>query len=104
MSVERELTNGTPPTLSLTIVDSGRDAMLIWLELGTRTILPRARRGGGQAAAPLEGRAAVLRVIYTPAPPGTQTVHVHALNKRGPNTAISNIVLNVLFASSAFSQ
>ena len=48
MSVERELTNGTPPTLSLTIVDSGRDAMLIWLELGTRTILPRARRGGGK--------------------------------------------------------
>ena len=32
MSVERELTNGTPPTLSLTIVDSGRDAMLIWLD------------------------------------------------------------------------
>tara|TARA_B100000780_G_C20718760_1_gene285704 strand:- start:80 stop:205 length:126 start_codon:yes stop_codon:yes gene_type:complete len=28
MSVERELTNGTPPTLSLTIVDSGRDAIL----------------------------------------------------------------------------
>ena len=51
MSVERELTNGTPPTLSLTIVDSGRDAMLIWLELGTRTIVPcvqRARRGGGK--------------------------------------------------------
>ena len=53
MSVERELTNGTPPTLSLTIVDSGRDAMLIWLELGTRTIVPcvqRARRGGQAAA------------------------------------------------------
>ena len=51
MSVERELTNGTPPTLSLTIVDSGRDAMLIWLELGMRTIVPcvkRARRGGGK--------------------------------------------------------
>ena len=39
MSVERELTNGTPPTLSLTIVDSGRDAMLIWLDLGTRAIV-----------------------------------------------------------------
>ena len=53
MSVERELTNGTPPTLSLTIVDSGRDAMLIWLELGTRTIVPcvkRARRGGGASS------------------------------------------------------
>ena len=34
MSVERELTNGTPPTLSLTIVDSGRDAML-WPETGS---------------------------------------------------------------------
>ena len=44
MSVERELTNGTPPTLSLTIVDSGRDAMLIWLELGTRTIVPCVKR------------------------------------------------------------
>ena len=28
MSVERELTKGTPPTHSLTIVDSGRDAIL----------------------------------------------------------------------------
>ena len=48
MSVERELTNGTPPTLSLTIVDSGRDAMLIWLELGTRAIV--AERAGGVLA------------------------------------------------------
>ena len=46
MSVVRELTNRTPPTLSLTIVDSGRDAMLIWLELGTRTILPCVKRAG----------------------------------------------------------
>ena len=28
MSVDRELTKGTPPTHSLTIVDSGRDAIL----------------------------------------------------------------------------
>ena len=122
MSVERELTNGTPPTLSLTIVDSGRDAMLIWLELGTRTIVPcvqGGRGGGGQAAAQLVfgctrcarllGRRTETNSFKTP--PLTiiktyslQTVHVHALNKRGPNTAISNIVLNVLFASSAFSQ
>ena len=46
MSVVRELTNGTPPTLSLTIVDSGRDAILIWLELGTRTTLRACLRGG----------------------------------------------------------
>ena len=45
MSVERELTNGTPPTLSLTIVDSGRDAILIWLELGT-TLRACFGRGG----------------------------------------------------------
>ena len=50
MSVVRELTNGTPPTLSLTIVDSGRDAMLIWLELGTRTIVPCVQRAGGAAS------------------------------------------------------
>ena len=47
MSVVRELTNGTPPTLSLTIVDSGRDAILIWLELGTRTTLRACFGRGG---------------------------------------------------------
>ena len=124
MSVERELTNGTPPTLSLTIVDSGRDAMLIWLELGTRTIVPcvkRARRGGGGEAAAqnptsFEEPARALgqkdrnKLFQSPSAHdkiktySLQTVHVHALNKRGPNTAISNIVLNALFASSAFSQ
>ena len=64
MSVERELTNGTPPPLSLTIVDSGRDAMLIWLERGTRTIVPcvkRARRGGGQAAAQVRSARLLLQ-------------------------------------------
>ena len=54
MSVERELTNGTPPTLSLTIVDSGRDAMLIWLELGTRTIVPCVKRAGRGAEAAVQ--------------------------------------------------